>query len=84
MSPAMTFRLSIVPPSITIGPYSATLDGLGFIAGKNEGTPGAWECGWTRLVGWTSSPIGSLLPHGYPHFPDPAASPSDLTNPARR
>ncbi len=65
----MTFGLSIIPPSITIGPYSATFDSLGFIAGKSVGMPGAWECGWTR-DGWTCSAIPRVLPHGYPHFPD--------------
>lgn len=37
----MTFRCSIATPSITIGPYSASFDSLGFIAGKNVGMPEA-------------------------------------------
>lgn len=73
MSPAMTFGLSIVPPGITLGPYSALYDCLGFIAGKNVGMPGAWECGRTR-DGWTCSPVPRVLPHGFPHFPDEIGS----------
>jgi hypothetical protein len=46
-------QLSIIPPRVTVGPYFASYDSLGFWAGIK----GKWECSWHPKEGWISGKV---------------------------